>query len=552
MFKKLRYRLVILKKLNQFAFGVRKYFVFLIIIGVLSLAISLIIPSFYRIFIDKVIIGRDIRVFPYVVAGYLSFFVLNTFLSFLQNYSNNRLLNRIMFRVKHKLLCNYFKFSFEEYEKRSTGDLKMRIDEDVLKLCDFGGSQTVEYVKALITSAVSAMLIFSIEWRLALFSIIVIPLTFYIDHKISFKEKELQNINRGNDQRWNSWLHASIQGWKEVKALNLQKHQLKIFVRYAHNFAEYFARWISYWVLRVLIIPKIKDEFLMKFSLYFFGGILIMRGGITIGALLVFAIYYDLLSENIRMVSSTNAELQSNMPFYDRVIFQLDTDKNAVSRGFLSDRINGNIRMRHVSFSYNESLPPVLDNYNLDIKQGERVAIVGKSGCGKTTILKLITGMITPNSGHISFCGVDINKINPNFLYEKIGIVLQENLLFNISIRENLKLVRHDADINMLDEACKKACIYDFIHAQPNGYDTIIGERGIKLSGGQRQRIVLARLFLRDVNVMIFDEATSAIDQYSESIIHDAINALGKDKTIIVAAHRQSSIALCDRVIHLN
>lgn len=552
MLNKLSYRLEILKNLNQFAFGVRKYFAFLAIISAGSLTASLITPLFYKVFVNQVIIGKNIRVFAYVAAGYLSLFVIDIFLSFTGNYSSNRLLNRIMFRVKHKILSNYIDSPFEEYEKRNTGDLKMRIDNDVIKLCDFGGLQTVDYIKSLITAVVSAMLIFLIEWRLAMFSLIVIPLTFYIDHKISLREKVLQNINRGNDQRWNSWLHTLIQGWKEVKALNLQKYQLRIFVRYAHNFAEYFGRWINYWVLRVLIIPKIKDEFLMKFALYFFGGLMIMRGEITIGALLVFAMYYNLLCENIRRVSYTDAELQSNMPFYDRVILEITGVKNTASKQLIPARAIGSICMKNVGFSYDKSLPPVLENYNLNIKQGERVAIAGRSGGGKSTILKLMTGLLTPDSGQILFSGIDLKNINRNFLYGKIGIVLQENLLFNISIRENLKLARPDADISMLDEACRKACIYDFINTQPNGYDTIIGEKGIKLSGGQRQRLVLARLFLREVDVMIFDEATSSIDQHSESIIHDAINAIGKDKTIIVAAHRESSIALCDRVIRLS
>jgi ABC-type bacteriocin/lantibiotic exporter with double-glycine peptidase domain len=290
----------------------------------------------------------------------------------------------------------------------------------------------------------------------------------------------------------------------------------------------------------------------MKFALYFFGGLLIMRGDITIGKLLVFGMYYNLLSGSIHTVSSTDAELQSNMPFYDRVIQELKTVTKTTEKQIVPEIANSDVCIRNINFSYDKSQAPILDNFSLNIKQGERVAIVGQSGAGKTTVLKLITGMLSPNSGQILFSGVDINKINHNFLYRKIGFVLQENLLFNTTIRENLRLACPNADIKMLDDACKKACILDFIYTQPKKYDTVIGEKGIKLSGGQRQRLVLARLFLRNVDILIFDEATSSIDQYSESIIHDAINAIGREKTIIVVAHRESSIALCDRVINLN
>jgi ABC-type bacteriocin/lantibiotic exporter with double-glycine peptidase domain len=550
----LSYRLEILKKLSPFARGVRKYFILIGMIGGISMASSLILPVFYRLFVDRVIIGREVRLFATVAAGYFGLFLLNTLLSFLRNYAGNRLLHRTIFRIKHRILCNYLSFPFHEYEKRSTGDLKMRIEDDASKLADFGGAQTVEYLKSLITAVVAAILILTVEWRLALFSILVIPLTFYLDHKISLKEKELNDINRGNDQRCSSWLQASIQGWKEVKALNLQKRQMRIFVRYVHNFAEFFGRWINCWVARVLVIPKIKDEFLMKFALYFFGGLLIMRGEMTIGTLLVFAMYYSLLSGNILAVSAADAELQSNRPLYDRALQELGSGKHAALGTEIPENESRDINdicMRNVAFSYDRSLPPVVEHLSLEIKRGERVAITGRSGSGKTTVLKIMTGMLSPDEGLVLFSGTDISKINTHFLYGKIGFVLQENMLFNISIRENLRLACPGASEIRLEEACRKACIDEFIHTLPGGYDTIIGEKGIKLSGGQRQRLVLARLFLREVDVMIFDEATSSLDQYSESIVHDAIHAAGRDRTVIIVAHRESSIALCDRVIKL-
>ncbi|WBW97918.1 ABC transporter ATP-binding protein [Oceanirhabdus sp. W0125-5] len=552
MLKKLHYRFAILKQLNKFSFGVRKHFIIIIVISLTSMLISLITPKLYRLFIDQVIIERNLNIFLFVAVGYLSLFIFNTFLSFLRNYSNNILLNRVLFKIKHKILNNYLTLPFKDYDARSIGDMKMRIEDDVLKLSDFANIQTVDYLISMITAVVSALFIILIEWRLALFSIIVIPLTFYLDHKISIKEKDLININRGNSERWNSWLDTSIHGWKEIKALNLQKRQLRTFVRYAHNYADFFSRWINYWVARVLVVPKIIDEFLLKFSLYFLGGLLIIRDIITIGDLLVFALYYDLLCKSIRTLSSTDADLQSNMPFYDRLIQELNTDSKTLPQKIIPNNCNNHISMKNVVFSYDKTSLPVLNNFNLEITQGERVAIIGRSGAGKTTILKLITGMLSPKSGEILFSGVDINKINHKFLYSNLGFVLQENLLFNTTIEENLKLARPNATMDMLDEACKKACIYDFILAQPKGYDTAVGERGVKLSGGQRQRLVLARLFLRDVDILIFDEATSAIDQHSESIIHHAINVIGREKTIIVVAHRESSINLCDRIINLN
>lgn len=164
-------------------------------------------------------------------------------------------------------------------------------------------------------------------------------------------------------------------------------------------------------------------------------------------------------------------------------------------------------------------------------------------------MLKLITKMLEPTSGSVSFSGVKLGEINLSEMHSRLGFVMQENLLFNTSIRENLLYGKEESTDKELIEACEKAYIYDFIKRLPNGLDTVIGEMGVILSGGQRQRIVLARLFQRNVDVFIFDEATSALDQYSENIVHDAIRNISKDKTIIIVAHRESSIELCDRKI---
>ena len=180
------------------------------------------------------------------------------------------------------------------------------------------------------------------------------------------------------------------------------------------------------------------------------------------------------------------------------------------------------------------------------------IGICGRSGSGKTTLLKLITGMLTPTSGQISFSGIDLRQIDMIAMHKKIGFVMQENILFHASIKDNLLYAKGDATEEELVRVCKMACIYDFIETLPDGWNTMIGEKGIKLSGGQRQRLVLARLFLRDVDVFIFDEATSALDQLSESIVHDAINRIAKEKTIIVVSHRESSLELCDRIIKID
>ena len=208
------------------------------------------------------------------------------------------------------------------------------------------------------------------------------------------------------------------------------------------------------------------------------------------------------------------------------------------------------IEIEKLSFHY-PGQEDLFRNVSFSARQGERIAIVGKSGCGKTTLLKLLVGLLHADEGKIRYSGVEIHNIKISGLHKRIGFILQNSRLYNMSVRENLLLVSPDAAKEDLEEACRKACILDYIQELPEGFDTVIGENGSKLSGGQRQRIALARAFLMDVDVYIFDEATSAIDQYSEKLINDAIAGVGEDKIVIIVAHRESSIQLCNRVIRL-
>lgn len=551
MLKKIKYRLKVMAKLMPLTTGVKCFFILNSIISAITMTLGFINPLFYKMFVNEVILGGQFSKMIIVLIGYFSIFFANIVFGYLKNYANYTLVNTTLYRIKFKIWQGFFKLPFAEYETTSIGDMKMRLDDDTAQIEAFAAYQTIDYLIATITLLASAVLLFIIDWRLAVFSMIAIPLTFWIDNMISKRERVLNNTNRENDQKMSSWLHASVQGWREVKALNLEHSQERQFIRFLHNFALYFGKWINYWVARYLIIPKFKDEFFMQFGLYFIGGLLIISGNLKIGDLLVFAMYYGMLSNAVKTVSSTDAELQSNMPFTERLMSELDRKENILTSSAVVPDNSNTIAFDRVCFTYPFTETEVLHNFNLIINKGERIAITGKSGCGKTTALKLMTGMITPTSGIVSFAGVNLSEIELSDMHSRIGFVMQENMLFNATIRENLLYGKDSATDNELLEACNKAYICDFVISLPDGLDTVIGEKGIKLSGGQRQRIVLARLFLRDVDIFIFDEATSAIDQYSENIVHDAIRNIAKDKTIIVVAHRASSVRLCDRKIEM-
>lgn len=554
MRKRMQYRYRVLCGLCPYARGVKRYWVILFLFSAVTTGLNFVTPRIYRTFIEHVILQADFGMFNTVVLGYLAVYFAGTAAGYIKALAKYALVNGTTYRIRQKILRNFWEMRFSDYEKVSVGDLKMRIDEDTVQAAAFADSQTIELLMQYAAGVVGVWMLFRIHIGLALFSMLAIPFTFWLGSLISRREKKITDERREIAQRTSSWLHAFVQGWSEVRALNLAKHEERRYYRFLHADMRCNAKWINYWTARVLIIPKLKDEFFMQFGLYFIGGLLILSGSLHIGELLVFAMYYALLSDAVQTVSAADADLQSGMPYMDRLLESLAGWAPEEVRDMTAEPvpdISNTIVLKKITFRYPDAEKAVFQNFDLTIEKGERVAVTGKSGSGKTTLLKLITGMLEPTSGSVSFSGIDLRHIDRPSMYERIGYIMQENILFHTTIRENLLFGKEDASEEELLQACRKACIDAFITGLPDGFDTVIGEKGIKLSGGQRQRIVLARMFLQDNDVFIFDEATSALDQYSENIVQDAIRSIPGDKTVIVAAHRASSLKLCDRVIEV-
>jgi len=548
VFQLIKYRCDVLRKLVPFAAGMQRYFTANLFLTVMLLAVDFIVPLLYKEFIEETIIAGRFETFVPILAGYVLLHLLTVGISYAKNYNGNCIRNHVSFQVKLKLWNNLFREECSQYEHLNIGDVKMHLEDDVTALSNFSGYYTIDYLIQLVTMFACAGCLFVMEWRLALFSVICIPLTIKLDSVLGRREMFLNDEQRSNDQSMNTWLYHSLQGWKEIKAFHLEKKQEVLFTRHIKKYAMYYAKWINYWTLRVLIIPKLRNEFCMKFGLYFIGGLLVMNGTMSIGNLLVFATYFELLTQAVLNVSKTDADLQGKKVYVDRLFGELEKEY-AEETGCEIAGIHS-IVLKNIHYNY-PGQDEVLRGITLSIRQGERVAIVGRSGCGKSTLLKILTGMLEPCEGSVEYSGVDRKKIRESEVYKKIGFIMQSNRLYNMSIRENLLLGNPKATEEEIKEACKKACILDDILNLPDGFETVIGEGGNKLSGGQKQRIVLARTFLRDVDVFVFDEATSALDQYSEKIINDAIANVGKDKIVIIVAHRESSIRMCDRIIQL-
>lgn len=550
MLSKMKYRHNIIKALLPYTSGVQKYFLLMSLCTLLLMVFELLTPGLYKLFIDRVILDKNLALMKYLFVGYLLLFSATTLTGYIKEHSKYTFLHGTLYRVKEKIFLNFLHTNPTQSETLDTGEQKMRLEDDTALLREFAETQTVDFIISFLTLVISTTLLLFIDWRLTLFALTAIPVTFLLDDLVSQREKNINAEKRENASKKTAWLQSTLQGWREVKALGLGRWQLHRYLKYVHVQALCNARWINCWTARVLIIPKIKEEFFMRFGLYFLGGLMIAKNMLEISDLLVFVVYYEMLSNAMKKVSAANAQLQADMPMLDRLLTLLSLPEEITPSPCPPTSFTG-MELVDVTYRYPGSEQYIVQNLHIHIAPGDRIAITGKSGAGKTTVLKLLTGMLAPTSGQVLMNGQDLQALNHRRIISHIGYVMQENTLFHMSIRENLRYGRADATESDMWKACEKAAIATFIRTLPQGLDTVIGEKGIKLSGGQRQRLVLARLLLKDTDIYILDEATSALDEQNEALIHSTLMELSREKTLIVVSHRESSLSLCDRIIHL-
>lgn len=537
-------------KIEKYLYGFKKKAVKLGAIKSILLIIDILTPLLFKLLVDNVMIDRQIDKLKYICIGYIAAYVISTFMISYQNILLNKM-NKYTFNIRYKLWKNYTSMPAEVYQKYNPGDLKNRIDSDTDAFKSFITEQTIDYYFYWIIAFVNGAVLLFINYKLALFGFVMIPLSFWMTKWLGTKLKKAWEIQRATFGKYEGWLQGSIQGWKEVKALNLEKSERRKFTSYWHILSKQIFAGRMYWFGNRCFIA-IKDFFITKMNLYFLGGLLIINGEITIGSLLVFMKYYDQLFNSIGSINDLDIQLNSVIPSMHRVIEALEFQTENRTEIITKENFSGNIEFKNLSFKYKESKKDVLKNINFKITKGERIAVVGRSGSGKTTLIKLLLGLYDSTEGDILIDNKSIKNINPRELHKNVGVVMQDSFLFNMTIRDNLLLAKGAASEKEIKDACRMAYIDEFIESLPKGYETLIGEKGIKLSGGQKQRLAIAKVLLSAPNIIIFDEATSSLDHESEKFINKAIENISKGRTIIIIAHRFASVYSADRIVILN
>lgn len=538
-------RLSVLKQMKSYTKSVKGSIAALFIISALTIPVTLISPRFFQILIDEVMEQRDMSKFTVVVLGLLLVYLLRFLLDGASLFFGNRVLNRFTYNLRKDVLQKYQKVPYSFLEKKEVGDLKMRIMEDVDCLGNFIREQVVDYFFGFFMIIFTLYAALRIDVKMTLYCLLVIPVVFLVNYLIGKGTRKVNEEIRSVNQDYYSSTHSTLQFWREIKAQNAEQVFIDRFQNFRLILAKLGLKSIRYWGYSE-VFNDFKANYLTKVMVYIIGVFFVISGDISVGALIMFSEYFALLFSSLDSINSKRAALKVNTPYYKRIFETLDfpEESSIKSKAVPLHRIDIN----NLCFSYDKD-GETLKNVTMSIKKGDYIAIVGKSGCGKTTLIKLLLGLYEVDSGDICWNLQSIWELDKESLYHQIGVVMQDSFLFNMSIRDNLLLYDQSAEETDMITACRRANIYGFIQSLPNGFDTLIGERGVKLSGGQKQRLAIASALIKQPQLLIFDEATSALDKQSEDVINDTINKLAKEMTVIVVTHKPATALRAKKVV---
>lgn len=542
----MKQRLYVLRNIKQYVYPIRWSVTALVILSLISLPISLISPRFFQLLVDEVMCQKNRSIFWVVVLGMLGIFILRLILDSISLKLNNRVHNSFVYQLRKAVFDKYKKTPVSFIEKKEVGELKMRMMDDIDVLGNFIGDQIVSYIYGIFLLLLTIIASVRISWQMTLFCFIILPVVFIVDSLIGNRTRRINEQIRDVNSKYYTSTYNSLQFWREIKAQGSEQLFIERFSGFRAVLAKLGVKSIRFWAYRE-VFSDFKSNYLTKVLVYIIGAFFVAKNQISVGTLIMFSEYFSMMFSSLESLNTKRIALKTNEPYYKRVFDTFSFPEESKDTFDLKTLKKG-IRLNNVGFSYTEKAP-VLKEISLEINKGDYVAIVGKTGCGKTTLAKLLLGVYETQSGDIFLDNINIKNVSREDLSNLLGVVMQDNYLFNTSIRENLLIANESATEQEMIDACEKANIYDFILEQPKGFDTVIGERGVKLSGGQKQRISIAAALLKKPQVLIFDEATSALDRQSENIINDAINRISEDVTVIVIAHKPETVLRAKKVV---
>jgi len=514
---------------------------------------TVFIPAITRQLLDKAIPNQDLSAIIRLLVFIVILVLVTTVLTYIRVKWGHILGVRIEFDMRAEFFSHLQKLSFNYFDNVKTGHLMSRISNDLNQIGEVAHHAPEDLLisSSLITGAFVAM--FRFNTPLAI--IAIIPLPFLVAWGIFYggsMRRGFRNVRR-KIADINSSVENSVQGIREVKSYANEDEEIDKFDIVNVSFRS--AKEKMYGIMAVFfsVMNLLVESY---FVVIVAGGVILIYLGksVTGGDLLAFVLYIHFILKPIRRLVDFAEQFQQGAACFERFTEVMDIEPDIVDRkdAYTFEPVQGEIAFENVSFKYIQSHDWILRDISLTIPAHKTIAIVGESGAGKSTIVSLIPRFYEPQEGTIRIDGHDIMDLQQKFLRENVGIVQQNVFLFDSTIRENIMYGNPEATEEQLVDAAQKANIYDFIQSLPEGFDTLVGERGVKLSGGQKQRVSIARVFLKNPPVFIFDEATSSLDTESEVLIQQSLELLSRDRTTVIIAHRLSTVKNADYLYVIN
>lgn len=499
-------------------------------------------PLLKRIFTEK-----DMTIFSLLPLAIIMIFAIRGLCRFVNDYFIRTAGQLAIQDIRNSIYQNTMGLGLRFFNRHSTGVLMSRVLNDVSVMQEGIANVITGLFRDGFGAAFLLGVIFYRNWQLAIIAFLVIPVTVFPAQKIGRKIKDLSAHSLSKIGDISSIIQQIFSGIKVVKAFGLEQSELARFEKNNRDYYGYVCRSIKYESMSSPVMEMITS--LGIAAVIWFGGNQVLRGEMSAPEFFSFITAMALVYTPVKRLIGSYNTIQRSLGAAERVFELIDEKPEIIdSPSAVSvENVKGEVELCDVSFCYDNEY--VLKNINLKTKKGDVIAFVGPSGGGKTTLASLIPRFYDVTSGAVLIDGMDVRKLKVKSLLRQIALVDQETILFNDSIRNNIRFGKPDATDEEVEEAAMAAFAHDFISQIPDGYDTVIGDRGVRLSGGQRQRICIARAILKDAPILILDEATSALDTESEQMVQNALNNLMSNRTTFVIAHRLSTILHADRII---
>jgi subfamily B ATP-binding cassette protein MsbA len=514
---------------------------------VISAGLSLVFPAVLQQVVDTVLERQDLELLNQITVLLLVVFLIRSVTSLLENYNLKYVGEKIMLDLRRELYIHLQTLSIYFYTSRRTGELLSRLTNDV-SMVRSGIVRNINlFLQQALMSIGAVIIMFVLNWQLTLFILGLIPVIVAVGMVFGLWLRRISTQVQDELAGSSVIAEESIQGIREVKSFVRENYETD---RYNNAIAATFHASIRLLRVRSVFGPVIAFMAFGALTLVlWFGGRQVIDGNLTGGELVAFLVYGMTVAGGFTSIIEMYSQFQEALGASRRVFELLDTipDVNDRPGARVVDKVEGRVTFEDVSFSY-ERDADVLYDIDIDIAPGEIIALVGPSGAGKSTMFSLIPRFYDPTEGRLLLDGIDLRDITQASVRAQIGIVPQEPVLFGNSIRENIRYGRLEATEDEIVAAARAANAHDFITELPQGYDTFVGERGVRLSGGQRQRVAIARAILKDPRILLLDEATSSLDSESEYLVQEALARLMQNRTTIIIAHRLSTIRIAHRI----